>query len=289
MKLFILLLLTVICSCSESKNEVKNVTVASTNYPVKWLVDYISGETVENSYIIPADIDPAYWEPTDEELQKLNASDQIFLNGATYEKWLNTASLANTFDTSQSIKDRFLSIKDEMEHEHNGKKHSHDGIDFNIWLNFDLFIKQAEAVEQKLSELIKEPKVDFKANLKSLVSEINQINKDISEAAKDQKSFLASHPVYDYLGQQQGWSIKSFHWEPEQMPNDEEWQKLTEAKKHSRYMLWEDMPNDEIRKKLIELDITVIVFRTCGNTPPSGDLIKEMKQNIENLKRVFTK
>lgn len=289
MKIFFLLFLLVFCSCSESKQEVKEISVASTNYPVKWLIDYISGETIENRYPIPEDIDPAYWEPSDKDLQTLHSSTQVFLNGASYEKWLNTASLSNTFDSSQNIKDHFLTIKDAVEHEHDGKKHSHDGVDFNIWLNFDLFIKQAEAIEDQLSSLVKKPKVNFEGNLKSLIAELNELKKEISSSVGSQKSFLASHPVYDYLGQQHDWNIKSFHWEPSQMPNEEEWQKLVEAKKHSAFMLWEDTPSEEINKKLIELGITVIVFRTCGNTPPSEDFIKEMKQNIENLKRAFTK
>lgn len=289
MKTAFLLIILIFCSCSKPETKAKKVTVSSTNYPVKWLVDYISGETVENIYIVPDDIDPAYWEPTDQDLQKLNSSDQIFLNGATYEKWLNTASLSKTFNTSKGLNKQFLTIKDAMEHEHNGKKHSHDGIDFNIWLNFDLFIEQAKAVESKLTELVKKPQVDFSANLKSLIAELKEIQKEIAASSNEQKTFFASHPVYDYLGKQQGWDIKNFHWEPEQMPSEEEWKKLAEAKSHSSYMLWEDTPSDEIKKKLIELDIKVIVFRTCGNTPPSGDFIKEMKSNIENLKRVLSK
>lgn len=289
MKLILLALTLLLCSCSEPEAENKQLKLACTNYPVKWMVDYISGQTLENIYLIPADIDPAYWEPKDSELQELNTCDMVFYNGATYEKWMETVSLSKTFDTSSKIKDSFITISNAMEHEHNGKTHSHDGIDFNIWLNFDLFIKQAEAVERKLSSLVKKPEIDFKSNLESLIAEIKEIKKSITECSQGQINFLSSHPVYNYLAKQQNWKVKSFHWEPDQMPNEEEWLKLKEAKKHSSFMLWEDMPNDEIRKKLIALDIKIIVFRTCGNTPPSGDFIKEMKANVDNLKQALEK
>lgn len=284
MKNFLLFIILICVSCSKPAEETAKLKVASTNYPVKWLIDYISGQTVENIFLIPDDIDPAYWEPSDTDLQSLNDCDMVFLNGATYEKWMNTASLGKTFDTSAKFKDKFIAIKDVMEHEHNGKKHSHDGIDFNTWLNFDLFIQQAEAVEKKLSTLIKSPEVDFAANLKSLKSELNELKSKLSELTTKQKTFFASHPVYDYMAQAYGLKIQNFHWEPEQTPSEAEWQKLKEVKEHSSYMLWEDMPNDETRKKLIAMDIKIIVFRTCGNTPPSEDFIKEMKSNLENLK-----
>ena len=289
MKLTLLILTILLCSCSKPETESKKLKLACTNFPVKWMVDYISGQTLENLYLIPAGIDPAYWEPKDSELQELNTCDMVFYNGATYEKWMETISLSKTFDTSSKIKESFILISNVMEHEHNGKKHSHDGIDFNIWLNSDLFIKQAEAVELKLSSLVENPEIDFKANLKSLVAEIKDIKQSLTECTQGQKSFLASHPVYNYLANQLDWKVTNFHWEPDTMPSEEEWLKLKEAKKHSSFMLWEDMPNDEIRKKLIALNIEVIVFRTCGNTPPSGDFIKEMKTNLENLKTALAK
>ena len=52
-------------------------------------------------------------------------------------------------------------------------------------------------------------------------------------------------------------------------------------------MLWEDEPIEEIKKKLISMGIKVIVFRTCGNKPPTGDFIKEMKNNLANFKEIL--
>ena len=289
MKFLITIMLLLFCSCDGKKKEEKPVTLASTNYPVKWCIDYITGASVENNYPVPGDLDPAFWEPEDPDLKKLSTVDLVFINGATYEKWLETVSLGNTFDTTAHLKDRFLTIKNAISHVHDGKKHSHDGVDFNTWLDLDLFKQQAAVIEKKLSSIIKKSAVDFSANLKSLNSELDEVKESIGQAAGDQKKFLASHPVYGYLARSQGWEVKSFHWEPGEFPDNNEWAKLQGALSFSKYMLWEDTPSEDIQKKLKEIGVTAIVFRPCGNIPPSGDFIKEMKVNIQNLTEALKK
>ena len=287
MKLIIPLILCFLLSCSESRKSDKEITVSASNFPTSWSVDFISGNSVKNLYLVPEDIDPAYWQPTDPDLQKLNEFDLVITNGATYEKWLNKVSLNNTFNSSKNLKEKFITIKDAVVHEHNGEKHSHDGTDFNTWLDFDLFLLQAQNIKDKLKELIPNSEVNFDANLKALSSEITELKNEFAKVTEKEKTFYASHPVYNYFGRQYGLDIKNFHWEPEEMPSDEEWQKLESMKAHSKYMLWEDEPIEEIKKKLISMGIKVIVFRTCGNKPPTGDFIKEMKNNLANFREIL--
>ena len=249
MRYFCLLALLLLTACDESKTPQKSNIVASTNYPVKWCIDYISGSTVDNLYLVPSDIDPAFWEPADEDILKLSEVNRIFLNGASNEKWLETRSLTNTFNSSASSKEKYIKYKG-VEHEHNGKKHVHDETDFNVWLDFEIFKSQAEQISSELLKIISNPKVDFKANLKSLTAELDELKKEISEASGNQKKFLASHPVYNYLARSHGWEVKNFHWEPEEMPSDEEWAKLDKALEFSSYMLWESEPSEEILAKL---------------------------------------
>ena len=55
----------------------------------------------------------------------------------------------------------------------------------------------------------------------------------------------------------------------------------------ANYMLWEDEPLQEVAEKLHRAGIKVIVFRQCGNIPASGDYIKEMQQNINNVSKAL--
>jgi zinc transport system substrate-binding protein len=242
-------------------------------------------------YLVPQDIDPAYWEPTDADITKMQQADLVLLNGASYEKWQNSVELpiSKIVDSSSSCKSMFIEIKEVMKHEHNGKVHSHDGIDFNIWLDAYIFCRQAETITSALSKTLPQHKALYEKNLKSLKAEVMAVFMQFNKVAGDQKKFLASHPVYEYLGKANGWEIQSFHWEPNVMPSAEEWNKLKSAAAFSKYMLYEDTPSAEIAAKLTEIGIQVIVFRTCGNTPPTKDFLKEMKENLKRLERVFKK
>jgi len=288
LRLSLIILIFLLFSCNKEDLN-KKVSVAVTNYPLHWLVDRISGGTIDVIYEAPDHIDPAYWKPRDSDIRSMQEADLILLNGATYEKWMNSVSIPSsiTVDTSKDCKDMFITIKDAEVHEHNGVKHSHDGTDFNTWLDVKIFSKQADEVLKQLIKLKPQMEADFKKNHSSLLSELKLVFEEINKASSNQKQYLASHPVYDYLARANSWKVKNFHWEPESMPPEEEWEKLKEALPHSKYMLYEDEPSKEISDQLKSLGVTVIVFRTAGNIPPSKDFMKEMEANLENLKKAL--
>ena len=116
------------------------------------------------------------------------------------------------------------------------------------------------------------------------LDELNRLLQEMAESVGDQV-LVASHPVYNYMARAYGLSLVSLHWEPEQMPSKEEWVKLDElVKEHTiRIMLWEDQPDDSIAKRVTGAGLRIVVFRPCGNRPPEGDYLTEMKQNIQRL------
>ena len=285
---FLIISFIFLFSCTEKKvssnSEIKSVTV--TNFPVYWIVKAVTGDSCKVHFHAPADVDPAYWQPNENDILDMQKSDLILLNGATYEKWLKGASLpaGKTVDTSAAAKSAFIKLEDGVEHEHNGVKHKHSGTDFNIWLDSYIYSIQAGAVKDALVKLNPDKKDLYESNLNTFKKRLKEIFIDLNNSAKNNKNFLASHPVYNYLAKANGWKVQNFHWEPEEMPSEEEWEKLKKAVSFSKYMLWEDTPSKEISERLQKEGVKIIVFRPCGNRPPSGDFFKEMIQNIDNLK-----
>ena len=114
-------------------------TVYVTNYPLKYFAERIGRDVVTVQYPISDDIDPAFWKPTATAITQLQTGDLIFLNGATYEKWLTTVSLSESklINTSESFKDQYIEIQDVVTHTHGpGGEHAHTGTAFTTWLNF---------------------------------------------------------------------------------------------------------------------------------------------------------
>jgi zinc transport system substrate-binding protein len=124
-----------------------------TNYPLKYFSDRIGGDKVTVEFPIPADIDPAFWQPDSNIISQLQQGDLIFLNGATYEKWLETVSLpeSNLINTSSKFQDQYIPIKSAITHSHGpGGEHSHTGTAFTTWLNLQFALQQAQSIRDAL-------------------------------------------------------------------------------------------------------------------------------------------
>jgi zinc transport system substrate-binding protein len=291
LKIILPILLLILCACDDVEKKVveKKRTIVVTNYPLYWLTESIAGNTVEIIYSVPANIDPAYWQPEDQDIAKMQQADLILLNGANYEKWLNVVELPKSklVDTSANCQQMFIEVKEQVKHEHDGKVHSHSGYDFNIWLDAYILSRQAETLTSSLCQLMPAHQKLYKEKLLTLKNELKKVFFKINRVAGKQQKFLASHPVYNYLARANNWQLESFHWEPNEMPSPLEWARLQKATKFSRFMLFEDQPTLEIENKLAEFGVKAIVFRPCGKAPTSKDFLIEMKANLKNLQEAL--
>ena len=98
-------------------------------------------------------------------------------------------------------------------------------------------------------------------------------------------TLYASHPVYQYFAQGYNLSIVSEHWEPGEMPSDPQWVAFAKLlrEKPGEVMLWEDEPLPEVRDRLQDMGVAVVVFHPCANRPTDGDFLTVMDENLDRL------
>lgn len=280
---------------SDASDTSQRPVVFATNYPVFYFATRLAdGSVFDVRFPAPEDEDPAFWRPSAEIIAAMQAADMVLTNGATYEKWLATVSLPASLvvDTSAAFADDLLELEVKTTHSHGASgDHSHAGTDFNTWLDMDRAILQARAVAAALTRRLPAQADAINQRLAALEADLDALDNGFAEATKGARGqvVLASHPVYGYLAKRYGMRVSSFLWEPETMPNDEEWEaferrKLAEA---AEWMLYEDTPSTEIAERLTAAGIQVCVLRPCGNRPPEGDFLSEMKANIERLSEVY--
>jgi zinc transport system substrate-binding protein len=276
---------------SIQKKERSKLKVLSVNYPLHYFAQRIGGNHIDAIFPISTDGDPAYWKPDEASIGIYQQADLIILNGAGYAKWINKVSLpaSKMFDTSKNYKERLIELDEGMTHSHGPEgEHVHKGYAFTTWLNLKLAIEQASAIADRLNQLLPEAKESFEMNLQDLLTDLGILDRELTTVAKnlENHNLFGSHPVYQYLANGYGLTIRSEHWEPDQKITKEQWIVFKDKlKKHpGKIMIWEDQPLEEVEKKLISKDIRVVVFNPCGNKPDTGDFISVMKSNIENLK-----
>jgi len=287
--------MAVILLASSNANAEDKLVVYTVNYPLQYFAQRIAGEQAEVILPMPADIDPAFWQPDAKDIASLQQADVIFLNGAGYAKWLNRVSLPRRklVNTSAGFSDRYIKITEGVTHSHGREgDHSHAGTAFTTWLDFTQAIEQAKAITQVFSRLRPESKDVFERNLVMLEQALLDLDKQVHNiiASDPDKALVASHPVYQYLKRRYGLHLESVMWEPDEVANEAGWSELALMLKMSsaKWMVWESEPNAENIAKLQSMGVESLVFNPCGNRPVTGDFLSVMQQNLRELKRSYT-
>jgi zinc transport system substrate-binding protein len=264
------------------------------NYPLKYFAKRVGGDLVDVVFPAPTDGDPAFWMPDAETVGAYQHADLILLNGANYAKWVDRVSLpqAKLVNTSLGFKDRYASIQGAVIHAHGPKgEHSHGSVAFTTWLDPKLAIEQARAIKQAFVRLRPDQQKAFRAGFDALERDLLDLDKRIRDIVfrNPEQPLVVSHPVYQYLTRRYGLNVKSVHWEPDELPNDNMWKEFTDllASHPAKWMIWEGPPLPGTVQKLKSVGVESVVFDPSGNVPESGDYLTVMKENASNLKHVF--
>lgn len=278
---------------TEGTDPVDRLVVYTVNYPLAYFAERVGGDLIEVHFPTPAGEDPAFWSPDAETIAEYQAADTILLNGAGYAKWVGRAALPSSrvVDTSRGFTDDLLPIEGTVTHSHGLEgEHEHGGYAFTTWLDPELAIQQAQAIEAAISVLRPENEPEIRQRMESLKSDLTDIDSHLLLAAKalGDEPLLFSHPVYQYLINRYGLNGIEVHWEPDQAPDGPAWENLQKLLKTHRanWMLWEGEPLEETVAGLAEIGIESVVFNPCGNRPEEGDYLAVMAANAVALEGI---
>ncbi len=270
------------------------LVVYTVNVPLQYFAQRIAGEHADVVFPAPADVDPAFWQPGVEIIAGYQQADLILLNGAGYAKWVDRVSLPRRklVDTSVAFQEKYIHVDKGVTHSHGpGGDHSHTGTAFTTWLDFSLAAEQAQTIAGAMIRERPEWETDFSRNLAALEADLLDLDKQIEAivAVNPDQPLMASHPVYQYFQRRYGLNMQSVMWEPDDVPSEAQWIGLERTlREHSaRWMIWESEPNPKNIKRLRSMGVESIVFNPAGNRQEEGDFLSVMRQNVNNLQRVF--
>jgi zinc transport system substrate-binding protein len=280
---------------SSSLRSAEPLTVYTVNYPLQYFAQRIAGDHARVVFPAPPDVDPALWMPDHKTIEDYQRADLIVLNGAAYASWVSKVSLPRLrlIDTSKAFKDSFIMAEDTVSHSHNpSDEHSRTGAASTTWLDFYQAAQQAQAIAEALSRKRPEHQADFENNFIALQKDLMALDLALQQtvAAKPNQLLFASRPIYHYLARRYELRIEDMLWEPDEMPDDEQWQQLRLVQESfpADWMLWEKQPLPLIAQQLASMGIGVAVFDTCANRPTTSDFLSVMRENIANLRRAYT-
>jgi zinc transport system substrate-binding protein len=265
--------------------------VEASNYPLAWVVERLASPHVEVRFRAAGAADPAYWDPSAEDVLAMQQADLIVLNGASYERWLKKVSLpaSRLVDTTADVAERLISVAETVTHSHGPEgEHEHTGTAFTTWLDPTLLAEQAGAVRVALGSRWPEHGELFADRYAALTADLEALDAELAAATAGagDRQLLFSHPVYQYLQERYGLAGTSLHWEPDLMPDEAQWAELDHLLHHhgAQLMVWEAEPLDEIRALLAERGCEVVVFSPCAAPPAEGDFMDVMRRNAADLR-----
>ena len=280
--------------CLAPARAAEPLKVYTVNYPLQYMAQRIGGGTVQAVFPVPADVDPAFWQPRAEVVMAYQKADLIILNGARYAKWAAQATLPRfrMMDSLACCPQRLIRMEGVKTHSHGGgPEHSHGGIAFTTWLDLDLAARQAEAICQALIKKIPAHEAEYHRNLEALLADLAGLDRELRALSpqKPAAPLIASHPVYQYLAARYSLNIRSLHWEPGQEPSPAQWDELKALHKNypAGWMLWEGSPLPQVAEKLRAMGIESLLFDPCAQPPEKGDFLSVMGENVRRLGKAF--
>lgn len=171
------------------------IGVVTTIFPPYDFVREVAGDKVELMMLLPPGSESHSYEPTPQDIIKINECDVFIYNGGESDSWVETilASLENTQLKTVRMMEAVVALEEEtvegMEHDHDDDDDDdHDeGFDEHVWTSPVNAQKIAAVIAEALGEASPENKPDFDARLSSYVDELKELDDEFREIRKNAK------------------------------------------------------------------------------------------------------
>ena len=273
-------------SKTASLAEENQMKVLVSFYPLYEFTKEIGKERIDISIIIPTGIEPHDWEPTIQDLQKMQNADMIVINGAGFENWLDDFVTNNpnvlVVDTSKDIE---LIDSSKFYFKNDG---SHK--DPHIWLDPILAKKQVQNIANGLIHVDPEHAQYYQENADAYNTKLglldNKIRTELSVCSK--KDFIAFHNAFSYFAKEYDLNQHTIvgvdaNAEPTAVTLQ---QIIQKAKSLDLDIIFtEEAVNPRISEVIAdEIGGKVLVLSPIEVADKNSDYIQKMEQNLLNLK-----
>lgn len=264
--------------------------IIAANTPLQYFAQRMLGNDIEVRLLAPKGSDPAQWQPSVDEVLQLQQAKLILLNGAGYWGWLNKVSVADSalVNTSAKVRQQWLALEDQLSHSHGPTgEHAHGGYAFTIWMDMSLAQAQAKAIAHALGQRWPEKKGSIDRELDALLADLGALDEGFMAVATrlQGRQLIYSHPVYQYFERRYELPGVSLHWEPDLMPNDEQWRELQRLNIEDTLFIWEAKPAAEIADRMRQLGIEYVILNPAANHR-EDDWITVQRNNLVRLSTI---
>jgi len=181
------------------KTNESKLQVMASFYPLREFSQNVGKEKVDVKLLVPVGVEPHDWEPTIKDVQQMQKSDLIIINGIGFENWVDKLNEMNyqgvVVDTSNGI-----IIKNLDEESLVYEEHIDESGDPHIWLN-PVFAKiQVQNIANAFSNSDPENQQYFQENAVNYIDKLDLLDSKIhNELSGCNHDFITFHRAFSYF------------------------------------------------------------------------------------------
>lgn len=279
-----------------SKDEQSSkLKVISSFYPLYDFAQKIGKDNVDVQLIVPEGVEPHDWEPTIQDVQQIQKSDLIIINGIGFETWVDKLEAMNyqgkVLDTSQGINYTVNILENSSDNKSSHQEGDHKS-DPHIWLN-PVFAKiQVQSIADEFSKLDPANQSFYQKNSQEYISQLDELDKKIRDDLSNcNHDFIAFHNAFSYFADE--YDLKQHAIINTNDPHSEPTGKTLEnvistaRELNLKIIFTEDTANPKISNVIANEIGGKIMVLSPIEISGNGDYISKMNENLENLKEAL--
>lgn len=199
--IFIIISIIIFSACiviikpnGKNKQDDGKVQIVATLFPQYDFARQIGGDKVNVSLLLTPGTETHTYEPTPQDLIRINDSDLFVYTGKYMEPWAER--IVGSIDSDTKILDASKNINlihsEEDEHDeneedehHHEEEHHHHEFDPHIWLDPQNAIVMVKNITEELCSIDKENEEYYRANSERIIAEIKELDIDIENTIKN--------------------------------------------------------------------------------------------------------
>jgi len=273
--------------------------VISSFNPLHEFSQIIGGEKVDAILLVPVGVEPHDWEPTIKDVQRMQKSDLIIINGIGFENWIDNL-IENNYqgiivDTSNGIKINLFDEQQHDEQQHDEQQHDEHGNlegDPHIWLNPVYAKIQIQNIANAFSNSDPENSKLYHKNAKEYNKKLDLLDLKIrNELSNCNNDFIAFHDAFSYFADEYGLNQHTII--PTSNSHGEVTAKTLEkviltAKKLNITVIFSEENVSSKSSEIIANEIggKVLILSSLESSS-NGTYISKMTENLENMKEAL--
>lgn len=269
-----------------NKNKLQIVT---SFYPMYFFTSQIAGNKADVYNITPASAEPHDYEPTTQDIARIENSNVLVLNGGNLEAWGSKVS-----DNVKGSSVRVVIAGEGLADQHiveNGQTIQ----DPHIWLDPVLAKKEAAKITEALVSIDPKDTAYFYTNEKALDDRLDALDQSFRQGLStcQKKDIVTSHAAFGYLARQYNLNQVAISGiSPDAEPSLQKFAQLTDFVKQNniKFILFESLVSPKLAQAIAdETGAKTLVLDPLEGIPDAQlqqgeNYFTIMRQNLNNLK-----